>query len=169
MSINANSYGTVESVAALTKRFTSSGIYTTSTNPSISTVESWINQLSSTLNVSLAGAGFKIPITQSDAREACSAMIVEAVADLCLAANSSGRFFTDRALERGVSPMRAIRNEMASWVEEQAEGFELLGATRTRSSSAGILYRDADESGDAISPIFQREGFGNHFDSSDEA
>ncbi len=89
--------------------------------------------------------------------------MVEVVADLCHAANSTGRFFTKAALERGVSPMRAIRKELAEWVEDQADGLELLGATRTRSLTAGILCRDTDEAGDATFPIFQRDGFNNKF------
>jgi hypothetical protein len=169
---SANSYGTAAQVAALTRRYTTNGVYVdpvvgppavAGTNPSLTTVEGWIDSISSTLNVILAGAGFSIPITQETAKAAIAAIVVEAVADLCHAANSAGRFYTERALERGVAPMRVIRQEMSSWVEDQADGLELIGAVRTRASTAGILYRDTDEGGDPTSPIFQRNGFGNRF------
>ena len=163
MAIGANSYGTVAQVAALTRRYTDNGSYVHNTNPTVATVEAWINSVSATLNVSLAAAGFKIPITQTDAAAACAALVVEATADLCHAANSTGRFFTKAALERGVSPLMAIRKEMDAWVEAQADGLEQLGATRNRSLTAGILYRDADEGGDETFPIFQRDGFSNTF------
>ena len=163
MTVGANSYGTVANVAALTRRYTSSGSYSTTTNPATATVEGWIDSVSATLNVVLAGAGFSIPITQTDAAAACAAIVVEAVADLCHAANSAGRFYTERALDRGMSPMRTIRQDMTEWVEDQADGLELLGATRTRASTAGILYRDTDEGGDETFPIFQRDGFHNTF------
>lgn len=163
MTVGANSYGTAAGVAAFTNRWTASGSYTTSTRPTLAQVEAWIDQVSATLNVALAGAGFSIPVTNADAKLSLIAVVEAAVADLCHAANSSGRFFTDRALERGVSPIRTIRQEMSMWVEEQADGLEMLGATRTRNAMASILYRDSDESGDSTFPIFQRKGFSNSF------
>lgn len=164
MAVGANSYGTADNVAAITLRYTAGGLYNQyGTNPKLSTVESWIDQISATLNVALAAAGFRIPITQADAVLALTGVVVPAVADLCHAANSAGRFFTDRALERGVSPMVTIRKELSAWVEEQADGLELLGATRTRPTTAGVLYRDQDEGGNDTFPIFQRDGFENTF------
>lgn len=165
MAVGANSYGTVDQVAALVRRYTANGSFgIVGTNPTVAIVESWINTVSATLNVSLAAAGFVIPISQADAKAALAAIVVEAVADLCHAANSAGRFYTERALERGVSPMKVIRQEMGQWVESQADGLEMLGATRARASTAGILFRDTDESGNPTAPIFQRSGFGNEFE-----
>lgn len=160
MAIGANSYGTVTEVQALTPRY---GTYTTTTRPTLAQVENWIDKASATLNVILAGSGFAIPIVQADAKSACAQVIVEAVADLCHAANSAGRFYTERALERGVSPLKVLRQEMQEWVEDNATGLENLGATRNRSLLGGLLYRDTDDSGNATFPIFQREGFGNSF------
>jgi hypothetical protein len=126
-------------------------------------LEKFIDNASATLNVILAGAGFDVPITQADAKAACDQIIVEAVVDLCHAANSTGRFFTDAALERGTSPLMVIRREMSDWVAQSAAGLELLGATRNYSALSGIAYRDSDNSGDATAPIRQRKEFGNVF------
>lgn len=161
MTIGLNSYGTVAEVAALTRRYTTNGYFDVDTRPSVAQVEKWIDNASATLNVMLAKAGFTVPITQADAKAACGEIVVEVVVDLCHAANSAGRFYTDRALERGVSPMKVLRQEMADWVELQAPGLENLGATRSTSLLGGMAYRDTDESGNATFPIFQREGFGN--------
>jgi hypothetical protein len=165
MAPSARSYGTAAQVAALARRLANAttGAFDANTNPTLATVESWIDTVSATLNVSLAGVGFSIPIAQEDAKAALASIVVEAVADLAMFANNGGRFFTDQALARGVSPMKVIRSEMAQWVEDQADGLELLGANRTRSSSAGVLSRDSDESGNPTAPIFQRTGFGNDF------
>jgi hypothetical protein len=164
MAVGSNSYGSAAQVAALTRRYTTNGVYDGTTNPTLTTVEGWIDSASATINVGLAAAGFTIPITQADAKAAIAQVVVEAVADLCHYANSSGRFYTERALERGIAPMKVLRQEMAGWVEEQADGLELLGAGRARASTAGILYRDSDQGGSATSPIFQRDGFGNRFE-----
>jgi hypothetical protein len=166
MAVGANSYGTAAQVAALTPRYTKAGEFKAdgTTNPTLATVEGWIDSASATINVCLAAAGFSIPVTQADAKAAVAQVVVEAVADLCHYANSSGRFYTERALERGVAPMKVLRQEMADWVEAQADGLELLGAARTRASTAGILFRDSDQRGNPTAPIFQRDGFANRFE-----
>ena len=158
MAIGANSYGTAADVAALVPRYTTAGAFGSATRPTLTQVEGWIDSASATLNVILARAGFSVPITQTDAKAACAALVVEVVAEMSHAANSAGRFFTDRALERGVSPMRVMRQEMADWVELQAPGLQALGATRTTSLLGGAAYNDEN------TPIFQRTGFGNQFE-----
>lgn len=163
MSISPRSYGSVPEVAALTRRYTNGGAYDATTNPTITAVEKWIDHVSAILNTSLAAEGFEIPLKQADAKVACAGIVIEAAADLCHAANSAGRFFTDTALARGVSPLRAIRREIDEWVKEQAAGLESLGAARSRTLLGSILSRDTDESGEDIFPIFQRKGFGNTF------
>ncbi|RMD64627.1 hypothetical protein D6833_04145 [Candidatus Parcubacteria bacterium] len=162
MAIGANSYGSVEEVAALVPRYTSNGSFTSSTRPTLTQVEQFIDRISGVLNVMLAAEGFAIPITQADAKLACDEIVVSAVVDLCHAANSAGRFYTDREL-RGKSPFSVIRAELAEWVQEHAAGFERIGATRSTSLAEQIAYRDVDDAGDDVFPIFQRKGFGNQF------
>src|SRR5512133_1706812 len=147
MAPGANSYGTAAQVAALTMRYTNAGAYDGTTNPTLTVVESWIDSVSATLNVALAGAGFAIPVVQADAKAALAQVVVEAVADLAHSVHSAGRFFTERSLARGDSPMRVIRKEMSDWVDAQADGLESLGAVRSRSKLGAILYRSQDEAG----------------------
>jgi hypothetical protein len=165
MTVGTNSYGTAADVAAMTARYTSSGAFVDgTTRPTLTQVETWIDNASATLNVMLAKAGFSIPIIQTSAKAACAQIVVETVAELVHYANSAGRFYTERALERGVAPMRVLRQEMADWVESMAPGLEALGATRTQSFLEGILFKEFDGQGDSVEPIFQRNGFGNDFD-----
>lgn len=163
MAPGANSYGTAAKVAALTRRYTTAGSYDTTTNPTLATVETWIDQVSGTVNVALAKNGFVIPVTQADAVLAIETVVIEAVADLAHAANSAGRFFTDRALERGVSPMRSIRTEIMEWAQDMTAGLAAMGAARNTPDAGQVAFRDTDNSGDSIFPIFQRDGFGNDF------
>jgi hypothetical protein len=156
-------------VAALTDAYTSSGAYTAATVPTLAQVEAWIDQVSGVINTALAGAGFTVPIAQADAVLAIKSFVIEAVVDLAHAANSSGRYFTDTALSRGMSPMGTIRKDILSWVESFADGLEGLGAVRTGDTEGGsVLFRDIDTAGDEITPIFQRKQFGNRFDNWDE-
>lgn len=161
MAISPRSYGTVAEVAALTNRYTNVGVYDASTNPTETTVENLINSVSATANTVLARAGFVIPVTQEDAKLEIAAKVVEGVVDLCHAANSSGRFFTEKALERGVSPLRVIHFEMQHWAEDMAAGFAALGAARATPDAGQVAYRETDNSGDVVPPLFQREGFSN--------
>lgn len=166
MTVGARSYGTAADVAALTHAYINvSGAYDATTIPTLAQVEGWIDQVSGVMNTALAGQGFAVPVTQADAVLAIKSFVVEAVTDLAHAANSAGRYFTDAALQRGVSPMASIRKEILSWVESFAEGLESLGAARTGETGGGeVLFRANDEGGNEITPIFQRKGFGNSFD-----
>lgn len=169
MGVGANSYGSAADVAALTNAYTSSGVYGASTVPTLTQVEGWIDQVSGIMNTALAAQGFKIPVAQADAVLAIKSFVVEAVADLAHAANLAGRYFTDTALTRGLTPMASIRKEILDWVSSFADGLEGLGATRTGDTEGGsILCRSTDEAGDDITPIFQRKQFGNSFDNWDE-
>lgn len=157
----ANSYGTAAHVAALTPVYTASGSYTTSTNPTLATVVSWIDQVSALMNTNLAAAGFVIPVTQADAKLTLEAYVEQAVADLCHAAHAAGRFFTEHNLRAGRSPMAIIRSEITEWVTENSSGLQALGATRTNETNAlEIGHLTVDEGGDTVSPLFQRKAFG---------
>jgi len=147
-------------VAAFTLRYTNAGTYDGTTNPTITIVEGWIDQVSGTVNILLAEKGFIVPVTQADAVLALQAVVVEAVADLCHAAHSAGRFFTDRYLDRGIAPMVVIRKELAEWIDAHAEGFEAIGAGRDIYTSGGIGYRDGDDAGNEVSPLFGRNTYG---------
>jgi len=164
MSVYDHSYGTPADVAALVPRYTDSTtrVFNSSTRPTIQQVETYIDRISAILNVLLAEQGFAIPVVQQDAAMALAELVIESVIDLCHAANSAGRFFSDREL-RGQSPMKILRNELADWIETHAAGFENLGATRSTSNAEQIGYRGEDEGGDSTFPIFQRSGFGNEF------
>jgi hypothetical protein len=147
-------------VAALSKRFTTSGTYDSSSNPTITQVETWIDQVSGMANILLAEKGFAVPVVQADCVLALQSVVVGAVNDLCQAANSAGRFFTDRALESGIDPMKVISNQMADWIGDHAEGFEAIGAARSVATVGGIGYRDGDDDGNSVSPLFGRNAFG---------
>src|SRR3990172_4827717 len=121
MPVDPNSYGTVAEVAALTRRYTTAGVYDITAKPSL------------------------------------SGIVVEAVADLCHAANTAGRFFTDRMLERGKSPMQIIRTEMADWVQDHSAGLEAVGVARGGGAAdpGRLLFRDTDTAGNPVEPLFQ--------------
>lgn len=124
-------YGSVAGVAVLAHRYTSGGTFDVTTNPPASAVTAWLGEVSSMVNLALASRGFATPITDADVTPAIDGFVNAMAADLVHAANSTGRFYSERALENGVSPIKVINNDVIAWVDSMAHGLELLGASRS--------------------------------------
>lgn len=130
------SYGTEEGVAALARMWTDNGsfldpdVYVIGTNPTLSTVTGWLEEISNTFDVVLSGYGFETPVEVPAAMSAIGSMVNAFVSDLVNNANSSGRFWTERAVERGISPLMAIRKDIDNWVNDNATGLEIMGVPR---------------------------------------
>ena len=157
-------YGTVAKVAALTKRYTNAGDFDVTTTPTEAQVEKFLDRVSAVVNTHLARLGFEVPISESDAEQAFQAVeeqVLYGVTELVSVANSAGRYFTDQALRGRTSPNVVLGKEMKIWCDDMADGLEALGATRTTSGLENIAYRDGDEGGDAVVPLFERKAYGD--------
>jgi hypothetical protein len=133
-------YGALTDVAALSATYTTAGVYSTTTNPKAAQVELWLTDVSDLLDLALAQHRFTIPIDTGLANyvkitNILSNVVVPLVADLCHASNSSGRFFTQKAVEWGLSPMKVITKDINTWVEANADGLVALGLTLTPAES----------------------------------
>jgi len=155
MSVGANSYGTATDVAALTWAWVaeSGGVYNSATVPTLAQVEGWIDQISGVVNTALRRWGFTIPLTDATDVLAVKSIVTGAVADMANYANSSGRFFTERALASGVSPFAQIHKEIYEWVESMKDGLESARSTSYAVATSAISlpyradsYQDSDES-----------------------
>jgi len=148
-------YGTATQVAYLARTWTRDGAWyntvpasgelpeISGTNPSLSQVVNWLALLSSTVDMALAAKGFTVPITVTKALGPIELLVTSLVADLCHAANSSGRLYTKQVLERGGAV--TIYREITSWVDSYADGIEALGALRAAISNiSSIGYRSTD-------------------------
>lgn len=161
MTVNANSYGTADEVAALTPQFATGGNFTTTTRPPVANVENWIDQVSSLLNTILAQEGFSIPVSQADAKRMLDLFVTQEVAAIVEGVNGRGRFGPSARGGSG-SRFHMVMSDVRSFVAEFSVGLEELGVTRTTTQAENIAYRNLDESGEAVTPIFQRKGFGDH-------
>lgn len=153
------SYGNALGVGGYCRNLASSGAFTTSTNPSVGTVETWLEQISAMLDSALAVKGFVVPMTNPNAVNAAAVIVEQIVADMAKGANSTGRFFADKALESGRSMWAMIAEDMLAWVEMMAAGLEEMGAARGDTNENTIGYK----TGDIAFPIFQRDAYGNKF------
>ena len=164
MAINANSYGTLEGTGALVPKLSGGASdFASTTRPTSTHVEKWIDEVSSILNGILSQFGFAIPVTQEDAVRALTMFVEEEVAAFVSGVNGSGRFGPTAKGKTLGGRFTLILVDVKAYVKDMAVGLERMGAERSYSVVAGLTYRDTDESGNPTHPIFQREAFGNLF------
>jgi hypothetical protein len=160
-SVAVNSYGTPPGVAALTPRYANGvGTFLTTDRPSLQTVINLLDQVSGLLNSMLAQSGFQTPIVQADVVLALTIFVQEEVASIAEGINGSGRFGpTTKAPKQ--SRFNLIMEDLQIFITNNADGFETLGAIRSHSAIGTIGFRDHDQAGDEIVPLFERKAFGN--------
>jgi hypothetical protein len=139
------------------------GTFDTTTRPTLAQVEAHIDQISGIVNSYLAQAGFAVPVTQADVKLALTMFVQEEVAAMAEGVNGQGRFGPTTKTPGKRGRFAVITEDVKAFIEGQAYGFQLLGATQTTSIMSGVAFRDADESGNSIAPIFERKAYGNTF------
>ena len=130
-------YGSAAGVAAFARAWTDNGFFTdpdlydNGTNPTLTQVEAWLESVSVMVDLALGSEGFTVPVTQERAILALNEIVNALVSDLCHAANSSGRFFTERLLETGKSQMAIINADILNWVVSHTDGLIAMGVPHT--------------------------------------
>jgi len=130
-------YGTADEVAALARAFSDDGHWIdpvedysiAGTNPTLSTVEAWLDNISAQMDIALGTNWFVTPvnsITQAQAYKAISQYVCGLVADMCYLANG---------VEREVSPLGKILQDLTKWVSQNADGLVAMGLTQTPTPS----------------------------------
>lgn len=160
-------YSATTEVAALTPRYANGADYDATTRPLKTSVTLYLEQVSGIVDSMLATEGFTVPVTETASALAIDMFVSQEVASICEGINGSGRFGPSKKSTRG-SRFAIILEDVQSFIKANATGFELMGAARPRTVASGIGARTTDASGDDTFPIFQREGFGNVFEDSDE-
>jgi len=140
------SYGTAAGVGALVPRYANSSVtFDGTTRPTLTTVTALLASINSRLDIMLSSAGFTVPITDADIVPTLDFFVNEEVAAIAEGINGSGRF-GPTAKKPGGSRFAIIT----------------MGAARSgQSVTAGMAYRDTDEAGDTIYPLFERKAFGD--------
>jgi hypothetical protein len=164
MTLGANSYGTTGDVAALTPRYANtSGVFDANTRPTLTQVERQMDLVSGLVNALLAEAGFTIPVTQADVVLSLAFFVEQETAAIVEGINGSGRFGPTTKSEGGKGRFALIMDDVKAFIEANTVGFERLGAARNYSATSGLAYRDTDERGNPMFPLFQRAAFGDEF------
>lgn len=163
MTVGARSYGTAAGVAVRCGQYVDgdTGLFTVDTHPRQAQVETFINQISGLMNAALAVAGFTVPVTSTyaDAWQAITGMVEEYTADLVLATGMQGRFYSESFQKTGMNRMAFISKELTEWVLAFAPG---LGVPQGATNLYEFGYRETDNAGDPVVPLFQRKAFGEN-------
>lgn len=163
-------YGSATGVAALTSMWTNtSGVFDETTAPKLSQVQGWLEQLSNVADLALRQYGFtSTPITDPTAIGMLSFLVEGLAADLVLVSHKAGRFYSERAIKIGANVQTIIGSEINAWVRDNVEGLVLLNLEREELAE-GIGFKETNEAGDELFPIFHREAFQNVFENWDRA
>lgn len=130
-------YGTASGVASYSRTWTRGGVFydasavplVAPTKPTLTEVNHWLVQVSAMFDTALKNEGFTTPIIATDSLNAITMKVETLVSDLVAYANSLGRLYTDRALERG--SMNLLNKEIIDWVKGQVTAIENDGVPRT--------------------------------------
>jgi hypothetical protein len=132
-------YCSAADVAAHDYQWTDNGSFTTTTEPTTAQVGAWCDQVSAMFDTALSNSGFTVPIVQATVLLDLKLQTSLIVSDVVSARHKTGRFFTDKVLERGLSWQILARQEAEQWVKDNAAGLQNLGVPRVLSDGLGAF------------------------------
>lgn len=162
MTLSSDSYGTVEGVAAYVAHLLPTGAITFSavTRPTVTQVESFLDQQSAKLNAWLAMSGYAVPVTAAAAVRVLANFANLGAAGLCE--------LTQRAAGVEAEGTNQRENKFLAEFEKakafiEGGGFAALGAAQTNAGPgiAGFAVGGRTRGGGRLQPIFTRTSFGN--------
>lgn len=163
MALDSTSYGSVVGVAAHVKHLTNAvGSFDTQTRPTLTEVESFLDQVSDVLNGWLARAGYTIPVSQENAARVLARYANLGAAGHCELAQRNSGYSPDNENERE-NEFFALFKLAESYIESGA--LAALGAAVASDSAppllSGLRIGGGTSSGQALTPMFSRGMFGN--------
>jgi len=163
MPLDGNSYGSVVGVAAYVKRLANNAsTFDTTTRPTITEVEAFLDQSSDTLNGWLARSGYVIPVTQADAVNVLSRYAnLGAAGHVELSQRAGGYDAEDE--NRRENKFLDLFKLAEAYIESGA--LSALGAATVSGSLpppvSGLRVGGGTRSGQALRPMFRRTSFGH--------
>ena len=140
------SYGSAQGVAEFASTWTDNGYfldpdaYQPGTNPSLETVERWLEQYSNLMDLTLGGQGFENPVTDPRALSVIDMKVNKAVADLVALSHEKGRLFADRFQASGQDGSAILEREFMAWVIARINDFESWGIPRIIDQVRGSAF-----------------------------
>lgn len=130
-------YGSAIGVANLSGLWTVNGrffdndISQPASAPTLTAVNTWLDEVSKLLDVALSDEGFKVPVTELSALPMLNGLVQGIVKDIADYSHGSGRYYTDKVIDQGSSPFMMIAKELSEWVQSKSKGLEGMGLEKT--------------------------------------
>jgi hypothetical protein len=126
-------YGSAVGVAALSALWATGagGTFDVNSRPTLAQVNTWLDEVSKLLDTALNDQGFDTPVTVTAVTGELGLLVNGVVKDLCDYSHGAGRFFTEKALDAGISPFMTVDKELHEWVKRKIVGLEKQGVPRS--------------------------------------
>ena len=162
MPLSVNAYGSVAQVAAYVKHLcNASGTFDTTTKPTLTEVEQFIEQRSASLNACLAEAGYIVPVTTPSTATTLLGYYAAmgAAGDCELSQRSAG--YSEETNRRENKFLDEF-DKACDFIKSGA--FAALGSPQSSASPAvaGLYVGGRTRTGQNLRPIFGRTTFGNN-------
>lgn len=143
MTLRADSYGSTSEVKANTRHLLDGqSTFNTTTRPTLTELEKFIDRASGILNVALRGVGLSVPITNSTAKLSCDDWVVNhATAHVEMTQRGAG-FSEDQNTRAG--SFMALNESAQEFAAMMAIGFRRLGVTVSDKVSDGLQFTGLD-------------------------
>ena len=169
MTLRADSYGSVAEVLTYS-RYIRDGqsTFNSTTRPTLTEVEKFIDRASSVLNLALAKHGFTVPVSNSTAKLTLDDWVVAKAAEM-IELTQPGASFSDKPNDRA-NMFRRMSGQAENFVTDNARGFKFLGAGVSHKASEGLVFtgetaqidRSDPDDTSLPQPMFRRHQFSDN-------
>jgi len=151
MTIRADSYSSPAEVVAYTKHLLDgNATFNSTTRPTVTEVEKFIDRASGTLNVALRGCGLAVPIVNSTAKLSCDDWVTNQ-ATAYVELTQRGAHFDGTENTRAGSFLE-LNQDAQEFVDMMCLGFKRLGVTQSDQSSDGLQFTGLQVKSDRSDP-----------------
>lgn len=170
MAIRVDSYSSTGEVRAYTRHLLDGqSTFNSTTRPTLTDVEKFIDRASGTLNTALRGVGLAVPIANSTAKLACDDWVTTRAAEY-VELTQRGVGYSDGEGSR-TAAFRGLYSDAVTFAKQMKTGFEDLGVTVLNKASAGLQFTGLTTQADRTDPTdssLEQPMFGRHmFDEPD--
>jgi len=163
MALRGDSYGTVAEVQAYTQYLMGwQSAFNSTTQPTLTQVEKFVDRASAAVNVALHTAGLAAPITNSTAKLLCDDWVTARASEY-VELTRRGVGYSEAEGSRTVT-LRGLYKDARDFVADARPGFVGLGVTETQRLSDGLQFTGLDAQADRddrsdtglVQPKFER-------------
>lgn len=151
MAIRSDSYGTTSEVKALTRHLLDGqSAFNTTTRPTASEVEKFIDRASAALNVALSRVGLTTPITNTTAKLLCDDWVVSRAVEWVELTQRGQGYSGEEGSRTGA--FRGLYQAAEEFADKNALGLKRVGAAVSDPTHQGVAFTGMAAYADRVDP-----------------